>query len=104
LKYFNKGGNISVTPRLVVAKRDSKNKVSILKKLEGTAESDGSVAFDNPLQAFSNGTGVISLEVRLKNKNLPMGETIKANTWSVERLDIQIEGEMPGPAGKGFTL
>jgi hypothetical protein len=104
LKYFNKGGNISVTPRLVVTKRDAKGGVSVLSPIKGEVGTDGSVAFDDPLQAFSNGTGFIALEVRLKNKNLPIGETIKANTWSVERLDIQVEGEMPGPAGKGFTL
>jgi hypothetical protein len=104
LEYFNKGGNVSIEPSLIVPEEKENGTMGVLKTLDGTKTENGTIAFDVPKNAFSNGKGVVALKLTLKNHSLPMGDTIKANTWSVGSLDITIVGTMPGPAEKGFSL
>ena len=66
-------------------------------KIYGIPDGKGRFVFDvvdNPLNPCS-GTGIIGLEITLKEDNLSLSEREKANTWRPVKFSLQLEGSLP---------
>lgn len=59
---------------------------------------NGKLVFTNVQDCLKDGTGFIALKIKIKRKNLPMGERLRANKWSLDKLDITVTGAMPESA------
>lgn len=127
-KYLNDGGNVEVKPVLVVGqildkkfvpkqtgqaknkpasqpkkkRRKKRHRKSAMKEsrivgIQGKKEGNTYV-FNDVKDCLRNGTGFIALKIKIKRKNLPMGERLRANKWSLEKFGIKVTGAIPESA------
>jgi len=127
-KYMNEGGNVEIKPVLVVGqilnkkfvpqktalpaqskpapkptKRNKRRRRSSVKNDNGIVgiqgEKKGSkYIFTDVKDCLKDGTGFVALKIKIKRKNLPMGERLRANKWSLEKFGITVTGAMPESA------
>ena len=92
--YMNEGGNLVMTPAIFVG--HIRNKKFIKKReIEGVRQADGRFIFEDVADSLESGTGFLALKVSVKRINLPMGERLRANKWSLDKLLISVTGDMP---------
>lgn len=65
--------------------------------IEGELQ-NGEYVFNDVGECLVNGEGFFILRINLKNKNLPIGEKLRANKWNIKKLDIKIKGTIPNIA------
>ncbi|MBN1863837.1 MAG: hypothetical protein JW808_02935 [Victivallales bacterium] len=93
MKVLNEGANVSLTPVLMKGSL-LENKFHADGEKAGKLE-DGKYVFSDVGDFIRNGTGFINVKVGLKRTNLPIGEALRANTWTMDSFDISVSGSMP---------
>jgi len=91
---INEGGNIRVNPQLFRGKFFGKN---FIKKeiIKGEVQADGSYLFKDVSNVIVDGKGAIGLDIKLDRKDLPNTERMRVNKWSMDKLEIKIQGRIP---------
>lgn len=99
LEYANSGNNIIMEPCLFIG-HTLKKKFIKSSEIKGVKSGKGGWVFKNVGGIFSDfpGRAIVALKAKLKNTHLPMGARLKANTWTIEKLDISVKGQMPPTA------
>ena len=93
-KYVNDGANLSIVP--VILTGHIRNKKFIKKReIEAVRHSNGKFIFEDVADCIESGTGFVALKVKIKRKNLPTGERVRVNKWSLDKLLISVTGVVP---------
>lgn len=93
-QYLNEGGNLTIVPAVFIGKLEDK-KFILKREVKAASQKGGKFVFTDVADSINAGEGFVALKINLKRENLPMGERLRANKWSVENLGIKVTGDMP---------
>lgn len=93
-QYLNEGANLEITPAIFIGKLENK-KFIMKREVKASSHKGGKFVFTDVADSINAGEGFIALKIHVKRENLPMGERLRANKWSVEKMGISVTGNMP---------